>query len=358
MAGSFLCTAPGRAGIIGNPTDMYGGSVISCSTQERAAVMIEPAGKLSFQVGGQRCRVQGPCDLIPDGGLFDVARAVLAFLDLPDPRFSIRWACDIPFQAGLSSSSAMVASILNAVLAFQGRSEHPFRRAEMARHIELHYLGILCGYQDAYMCTFGGLNYMDFRDKQFYRSFGEEPYGTLESLSPYVDALPLVLGHTGVQRASGTIHKPIRQRWLEGDRDVVRSYLRVAHLARMGKRALLGRNWELLGELMTENHEIQRDLGGSGPQNDRLVEAAIEAGALGAKLAGAGGGGTIIALCLDPQPVIEALRAAGATRILFPRPSPGVTVLPLRTRENREHAERELAEREKGADVWPRLPNP
>ena len=184
----------------------------------------------------------------------------------------------------------MSVSILNAIFAFLGRDEHLFFRAEMARHIELNYMA-LCGYQDAYMCTFGGLNYMDFRQKQFYRAFGDEPYATVEALHPFVPQIPFVLAHTGIKRSSGTVHVPIRERWLAGDREVTRCYLRIAHLARMGKRALLQQDWTRLGQLMTENHDIQRDLGGSGPENDALIQAALDGGALGAKLAGAGGGG-------------------------------------------------------------------
>ena len=349
MAAAYLCTAPGRAGIIGNPTDMYGGTVISCSTQERAAVLIEPADVLSFEVADLRHEVRKPEDLGLDGGYFDVAKAVIDFLDLADARFLLRWACNVPFAAGLSSSAAMIVAILNAVLAYQGRSEHIFTRAEMARHIELQYM-VLCGYQDAYMCTFGGVNYMDYRQKQFYRAFGDEPYATMESLTPYLDSFPFILGHTGVQRSSGTVHKPIRERWLEGDREVMRSYLRIAHLARMGKRAFLARDWELLGELMVENHDIQRDLGGSGPENERLINAALDAGALGAKLAGAGGGGTIIALAPQPEPIVQALKDAGATRILYPRPCPGVTVTPLETTRDRESAEQDLRQRAQQED--------
>ncbi|MDA0836462.1 MAG: hypothetical protein O3B01_16865 [Planctomycetota bacterium] len=351
MAEAFLCTAPGRAGIIGNPTDLYGGSVLSICTAERAAVIIEPADELSFEVGGKRHVVSNPEDLIPDEGIFDVAKAVLSFLALDEPEFSLRWACNVPFRAGLSSSSAMIVSILNSVLAFIGRDEHPFRRAEMARHCELHYLGILCGYQDAYMCTFGGLNYMDFRSKQFYRAFGQEPYATMESLSPYVADFPLVLAHTGVQRNSGAVHKPIRERWLEGEREIVRSYLRIAHLARQGKRALLDHDFELLGELMVENHEIQRDLGGSGPKNDRLIEAALDAGALGAKLAGAGDGGTIIALARDKEMMGAALKEAGASRIMYPTPGPGYVVKRLKTKRDAEEAERELEDRARESDA-------
>jgi len=344
MSGVFFCTAPGRAGIIGNPTDMYGGSVVSCSTQERAAVLIEPAGKLTFNVAGETYVVQDESHLELDGGYFDVAKAVCDFLELSDAKFSLTWGCNVPFGAGLSSSSAMIVSILSAVLAFLGRDHHLYYRAEMARHIELHYL-VLCGYQDPYMCTFGGINYMDFREKQFYRSFGEEPYTTMESLTPYLSSFPFVLANTGVQRSSATVHKPIRERWLEGDREVVRNYNRISHLARMGKRAMLAEDWEELGGLMIENHHIQRDMGGSGPENERLIRAALAGGALGAKLSGAGGGGTIIALTEDPKPVIAAVREAGATRILYPKPSPGVYVTPIRNAKQRTAAEDEIQQR-------------
>jgi galactokinase/mevalonate kinase-like predicted kinase len=340
----FFATAPGRAGIIGNPTDMYGGSVISCTTQERAAVLIEPSERLNFSVAGKTFTVSNEDDLELDGGYFDVAKAVCDFLQLTDARFSLTWGCNVPFGAGLSSSSAMIVAILSAVLAFLGRDQHLYYRAEMARHIELHYL-VLCGYQDPYMCTFGGINYMDFREKQFYRSFGDEPYTTVESLVPFLSSYPFILANTGVRRSSATVHKPIRERWLEGDREVVRNYNRISHLARMGKRAMLAEDWSELGGLMVENHQIQRDMGGSGPENERLIDAALSGGALGAKLSGAGGGGTIIALTENPDSVIAAVKEAGATRILYPKPSPGVRVKSIVSKKDRNAAESEIQKR-------------
>jgi mevalonate kinase len=79
---------------------------------------------------------------------------------------------------------------------------------------------------------------------------------------------------------------------------------------------------------MNENHAIQRDLGGSGESNERLIAAAVAAGALGAKLAGAGDGGTIIALWPDEDatPLEAALREAGATAIYRPEITPGATI--------------------------------
>ena len=218
----------------------------------------------------------------------------------------------------------MVAAALRAVTTFQDVSYALHHFAELARSTELNYMGVVCGYQDQYMATFGGLNYMDFRDKEFYREVLSEPFATVESLVPHVAELPFILANTGVAHHSGAVHKPIRERWLEGDREVVDAYVRIGKLARDGKKALLARDWKLLGELMNENHDIQRALGGSGPENERLIEAALDAGAYGAKLAGAGQGGTIIALHPEPESLVLALEKAGTRRFLHPAPSDGV----------------------------------
>ena len=138
--------------------------------------------------------------------------------------------------------------------------------------------------------------------------------------------LPFVLAHTGVIHSSDAVHKPLRERWLEGGRAVREGYERIQRIGQEGKKALLLQNWERLGWLMNENHAIQRGLGGSGPQNEVLIDAAVENGALGAKLAGAGQGGTVIALTLEPDRTVRALRAAGAERILWPRPCVGLMV--------------------------------
>jgi mevalonate kinase len=102
----------------------------------------------------------------------------------------------------------------------------------------------------------------------------------------------------------------------------------MAEIGREGRTALLAQDWLLLGALMNENHEIQRGLGGSGEANDRLIESALEAGAPGAKLAGAGHGGTIVALWPDDDraKLESALTRAGATVLPSPTPLPGVSL--------------------------------
>jgi galactokinase/mevalonate kinase-like predicted kinase len=323
-------SAPGRCGIIGNPTDMYGGSVLSCTIPQRAYVTVAPAEALILETSSGHTDVKETrlprqrSDFRLQGDRFDIPRAVLSHLRLYDLRVRIAYTSDVPFQAGLSSSTALLAALLFALQRYQGLSYHRHHFAELARFIELNRLDIVCGYQDAYMVTFGGLNYMEFRDKEFYRHVDEEPYATIEPLPTGSNPLPFIVAHTGVERGSGTVHKPIRERWLEGEPAVVEGYRRIGRLAREGKRAFLDSDWPRLGRLMNENHAIQRDLGGSGPANERLIATALAAGTLGAKLAGAGSGGTIIALHPQPESLAPALLAAGATFILYPQPVPGV----------------------------------
>jgi len=328
-----ICSAPGRAGIIGNPTDMYGGAVLSCSVGMRARVTVTAGSRRTtpdfvLETNNQECRIASRDDLRPRGDRFDVARAVLDYMRLPPLACHVRYESEIPLRSGLAGSTALVVALLQALLAWQGEYIHLYQLAERTRYVELNYLRIVCGYQDAYMCTFGGLNYMDYRGKQFYRAAEAELFATIEPLAAYVPQLPFVLGFTGVRHASGAVHKPLRERWLEGETAVVEGYRRITEIARMGKKALLMADWPLLGRLMNENHAIQRDLGGSGESNEQLIAAALEAGALGAKLAGAGQGGTIIALWPwpDSTQLEDALREAGASAIYRLQVTPGAMI--------------------------------
>jgi galactokinase/mevalonate kinase-like predicted kinase len=331
---------------------MYGGAVLSCSVSMRACVTImsgpsaarlrpgylnanataqpgsEPGPDILLESNGRECRITSREDLRPRRDRFDIVRAVLDYLRLPPLVCQLTYESDIPLRSGMAGSTALVVALLQAFLAWRGERPNLYRLAERARYVELNYLKVVCGYQDAYMCTFGGLNYMDFGGKQFYRQAEAELFATIEPLASYVAGLPFVLGFTGVQHASSVVHKPLRERWLDGEAAVVEGYRRITELARMGKKAIILGDWPLLGELMNENHAIQRDLGGSGEANERLIASALEVGALGAKLAGAGDGGTIIALWPwpDSSRLEEALHEAGATAIYRPQVASGVTI--------------------------------
>ncbi len=324
----IVATAPGRCGIVGNPTDIYGGSVISISTVERARCELIPGGPLRVVSSDEESVFTSTDDLQQRGDKLDAARAALSFFGVePEAaQFSLRLTTEIPMQAGMAGSTALVVTLVGALNRYLALGLHPWAIAETARKIEFRGMWVMCGLQDQHMAVFGGLNYMDFARKEMLEQRDDEPLATIEPLAPYVHRVPVITAHTGIAHHSGVVHQSPRDRWLAGEQQVRDAYTRIAELARLGKRALLARHWPALGKLMDENHAIVSELGGSGEANDRLIEAARRAGAYGAKLAGAGGGGTIIALTDDPERVSAALLAAGADSLRTPGPSPGLTV--------------------------------
>ena len=355
-AAEVVASAPGRAGILGNPTDGYGGTVISCSIPQRATVTLRAADRLratvhlsppagSASADGPREKslvLAAPQDLQLRGDEFDVVRAVARFLGRHRLTAEVDIRTEVPVQCGLAGSTAILSSLLAGALRLLGLEPHPrhpqyrYLLAEMVRSVELHFLKVQCGYQDQYMTVFGGLNCMEFRGKEHYRTLQQELFATVEPLGDLVGKLPVVVVSTGLRRVSGHILKPVRERWLEGDPVVRRGYRRIAELARRGKRALLSRDWRTLAGLMNQNHSIQQQVGASGEAMDEAIEVARGAGAWGAKLAGAGGGGSIILLhpefgdssaqALPTHPVVGAVvaRYPGA-RLIVPTPQPGVT---------------------------------
>jgi galactokinase/mevalonate kinase-like predicted kinase len=321
-------SAPGRAGIIGNPTDGYGGTVVSTSLEQRAVVRIAPADATVITVCGESARVLSADDLKLNGGYTDVAKAVLVTFStaLKGRPFHLEADTQIPMRAGLAGSTAMLVAILGALLRWLELPLNRWEIAEAARKIEFEVMKVTCGFQDQYMAVFGGLNCMEFRGKDPKSETPDPVFATIEPLAQHVPELPLLLANTGVQHDSGSVHKPLRQRWIDGDPAVVNGYERLQALAREGKKALLRADWECLGAMMNEQHAIQRDLGSSGEANERLIRAALDAGAWGAKLAGAGGGGTVALLHPDLEEAARKMNAAGAARVLTVRPSEGLVV--------------------------------
>ena len=299
-------TAPGRCGIIGNPTDIYGGRVVSCSVPARA-----------------KCTLTlGEGSALPDDlRLWDAATARFPL----DQDVQVAWSSTVPRSSGVAGSTALLAATLACVLRIRGEEpdlETPgglASFAELVRDIERNEAGIMCGYQDAYMVVHGGLQFLNFAGKH---PVQPGPHG---HLTPLDAPLPFLLITTGVERLSGSVHGPMAERWMQGEPLVVESMNAMTHLADEGLAAILQHDWKSLAKAMDENHRLIAALGGSGEPIDHLIERCKHHGALSAKLAGAGLGGTVIALTEDPKALQAELEAEGYTRFMEPIIAPGVT---------------------------------
>jgi mevalonate kinase len=109
----------------------------------------------------------------------------------------------------------------------------------------------------------------------------------------------------------------LNARWRADSLRYDQLFTQVGKLVRLGQQALLCGEIQELGQLMNENHALLQEMGVSIPELDRFVAEARKAGALGAKLSGAGAGGFMIALTGADQrsAIIACLQEAGATHV-------------------------------------------
>lgn len=291
---------------MGNPSDIYGGVVLSCSTPARATC------RLTLGV---------PTQLPDDPTLWNAAAA-----RYPIENVNVEWSSDIPKSSGLAGSTALLAATLAAILTARGEKPKLVTKvdrsgfAELVRDVELNEAKVQCGFQDAYMAVYGGLQRMEF-DRKSPAVVG--PFATLESLD---SELPFVLVTTGVKRLSGSVHGPVIERWLQKDPEIRTAVKEIIQLGAKGCASLLSYDLRSLAEAMTRNQAIIAAWGGSGEAIDQLVNDCVDCGAMSAKLAGAGLGGTVIALTTNPDIFEEKMKAMGHGQTMRPSIQPGLEV--------------------------------
>lgn len=228
---------------------------------------------------------------------------------------------DLPVKKGLSSSAAIsvaTAAAVDWMMNSSGDAGNPFdnsssltRYASLAFTAENKILGINCGQMDQFASSFGGLLFIDCRF---------EP-AKVDRLNPRSE-IPLVIGDTKQGKDTPRILAWLGERFKSREPDFMEGVRGIVDVVLKARRELSKAKPDLykLGELMNLNqHYLAKYLKVSGDcpvspnRLDLLIETALEAGALGAKLSGSGGGGAMIALCHpdDVDRVAEAIRRAG-----------------------------------------------
>jgi D-glycero-alpha-D-manno-heptose-7-phosphate kinase len=211
---------------------------------------------------------------------------------------------DVPSEgSGLGSSSAVTVGLLQALWTYQGEIRTAAELAAEACRIELEVLGRPMGVQDAYFSALGGIRQFGFGPSDPHRIHWERLDLPLERISQLSNNLLLFYTHR--TRKSATIlgpqvrNIPDRMAVLDGLRNLVydgRACLEAGDLDGFGR--LLHEGWLL---------KMQMAAGISDKGIDELYEGALAAGALGGKLAGAGGGGFLMLYC--PLAAQDAVRA-------------------------------------------------
>jgi D-glycero-alpha-D-manno-heptose-7-phosphate kinase len=230
----------------------------------------------------------------------DIARECLRFLQV-DPPIYVSTVGDMPASSGLGGSGAFAVGLLNGLHALLGERVSAGQLAEEASHIEMEVLGQPIGKQDQYAAAFGGLNLFRFRNDG---TVTVEPQRVrnrfLTELFEHI-----VLFWTGHQRDAGSVLAEQQRRTDEKHESLCRMREQAIQL-----RDLLANHAtvEEVGRMLHEGWLEKRGLASTitNPQIDAWYEEARAAGALGGKVAGAGGGGFLfLVVPPDRQPAVR-----------------------------------------------------
>ena len=222
---------------------------------------------------------------------------------------------DIPAGTGLGSSGSFTTALLKALHAYKKNIVHPRELAEQACHIEIDLLGEPIGKQDQYIAAYGGLTCFQFLPNGHVEA---QPL-KLDSETMYNLEDNLLLFFTGYSRAAGTILKEQDEKSRQNNKDMTDNLHFVKDLGYQSQEALETGNLNRFGELMNVHweHKKKRSGGMTNPDIDAWYKLAMENGALGGKLIGAGGGGFLMFYAADKTRLRHAMRQTKLTEVRF-----------------------------------------
>ena len=308
-----VARAPGKVILLGEHAVVYGRPALAAAIELTAEAYAEerPDGVIEVScpdLGVSGAYVDGayePAEGGPEGeeAVKPIVASVEHILTAKGVRRGVRVEVrsHIPPSSGLGSSAAVSVAAAAAAAYAVGLDVEAGDVCEAAYAGERVVHGSPSGIDNT-VSTYGGV--LLFRAGGFRR--------VDVKASPTV-----VLGDTGVRRRTGDLVAKVRE-LRSRMTDVVEAVMdAVSAMALRASEALERGDLREVGELMTMNHSMLKALGVSSPELDRLVEASVGAGALGAKLTGAGGGGCMVAL-VEPdlvEDVCDAIREAGGKPI-------------------------------------------
>ncbi|WP_135854517.1 mevalonate kinase [Halorussus salinus] len=304
-----VSSAPGKVYLFGEHAVVYGEPAVPCAIERRARVSVEARDDDRIRVHAEDLSLNGFTVEYSDGsdGGPDVdvteslVQAGIGYIDAaveqardaagrPEAGFDITVESEIPLGAGLGSSAAVTAAGIDAGTRELGVELSAKEVAERAYQAELEVQNGEASRADTFCSATGGAVRVEGDDCR-----------AIEAPD-----LPFVIGFDGGAGDTGQLVAGVRalREEYEFAADTVES---IGDIVRSGEEALAAGDVAELGELMNFNHGLLEALGVSSRSLDQMVWAARDAGAHGAKLTGAGGGGCIVAL--DPTDSTEtALR--------------------------------------------------
>ncbi len=289
----IISQTPLRISFLGGGTDFkdfftkYGGGVVSSAINKYVFVIVKERFDEKIFINYSIKEIVDSVDEIQH----DLVREAMKMTGVTHG-VEITTLADIPSEgSGLGSSSSLTVGLLNALYAHAGEHHGPEVLARQACEIEIDRVGKPIGVQDQYIAAYGNIRKFDFLQT------GEVTNRKINLTSRQIRELSenLMLFFTNRTRQSESILSEQKAN-IEDKTKILNS---LAALAVDAENCLNHGQLHRLGELMHEGWCLKKKLASkiSDPELDDLYNRALEGGALGGKIAGAGGGGFLLVYC-------------------------------------------------------------
>ncbi len=309
---AVTASAPGKAILFGEHAVVYGQPAIAIpvtQVQTKAYIfprIADPSGEI--QIEAPAIDLDAKLSGLPENHsirlLITLLAAELRLNKLP--AFHLKITSTIPVAAGLGSGAATSVAVIRALSAFLGSPLPNDRVSALAYEIEKSYHGNPSGIDNTVITYAQPLFFIR-----------EQPFELLQVSHP----LTFLIADSGVKSSTSQVVGQVRAGWQKEPERYLRIFSAIGEISRAGRSEIQLGSHQILGELMNENHRYLQEISISCPEVDRLVSAALSAGAYGAKVSGAGQGGNMIALVPQEQQedISAALQKAGALRTMTTR---------------------------------------
>lgn len=244
-----------------------------------------------------------------------IFREAFQLLGLDNAQLEVWSMADIPAGTGLGSSSSFTVGLLKALHAYKGDIVSTRTLAEEACEIEINRLHEPIGKQDQYIASYGGITAMEFKKDGY---VWVDPV-KLSSETLYNLEDNLMLFFTGFSRSASKILAEQDEKSKKNDAEMTSNLDFVKKLGVETKKALEAGDLNAFAEIMNVHWQYKKQRSGSmsNPQIDEWYALAMESGALGGKLIGAGGGGFLLFYAFDRIRLRRAMSKAGLREIRF-----------------------------------------
>jgi D-glycero-alpha-D-manno-heptose-7-phosphate kinase len=320
----FRSKAPLRIGLAGGGTDvspyadMYGGAVLNATISLYAHASILPTtdGKITIEaVDRGETQVSDMAAALPLDGQLDLAKGaynhiVKKYGPVPSG-FRLTTSVDAPAGSGLGTSSTLMVAIVGVFAEWLQLPLGEYDIAHMAYVIEREELAMAGGKQDQYSATFGGVNFMEFyADNRVIVNPLPVKKKVLAEMSNN-----LVLYFTSTSRLSSTIIEAQTQNVHNKNEQSIEAMHQLKKQAEMMKEALLLGKVDDVGPILDFGFRFKKQMAKdiSNDRLDSIYNRALQHGATGGKITGAGGGGFMMFYCPGNTryAVTEALKQFG-----------------------------------------------